>query len=53
MLQTQGGQSAALAHRNAFLALLGMQLAAYAWFWLAGRPPSDGYLCPKPQKAKN
>ena len=53
MLQTQGGQSAALAHRNAFLTLLGMQIAAYAWFWLAGRPPSDGYLCPKPQKAKN
>jgi MFS family permease len=53
LLQTQGGQSAALAHRNAFLALLGMQLAAYAWFWLAGRPPSDGYFCPKPQKAKN
>lgn len=37
LLQTQGGQSAALAHRNAFLTLLGLQTLAFGWFWLAGR----------------
>jgi hypothetical protein len=37
LLQTQGGLSVALAYRNALLTLLGVQLAAYAWFWLAGR----------------
>lgn len=36
LLQAQG-QTAAMAHRNALLALLGAQLAAYLWFLLAGR----------------
>ena len=36
MLQTQG-QTVAMAHRCAFLVLLGSQLAAYAWFLIAGR----------------
>lgn len=35
LLQAQG-QTAAMAHRNALLALLGAQLAAYLWFLLAG-----------------
>ncbi|MFZ2853088.1 MAG: MFS transporter [Rhodocyclaceae bacterium] len=34
-LQTQG-QSAANAHRSSFLALLGLQIAAYLWFCIAG-----------------
>lgn len=37
LLQTQG-QSAAVAHRSAFLALLGAQLTAYACFYLSRRP---------------
>uniref|UniRef100_UPI002603FBD1 MFS transporter n=1 Tax=Accumulibacter sp. TaxID=2053492 RepID=UPI002603FBD1 len=36
LLQAQG-QTAAMAHRNALLSLLGAQLAAYLWFLLAGR----------------
>jgi MFS family permease len=35
-LQTRGND-AANAHRTAFLALLGLQVAAYLWFCLAGR----------------
>ncbi|MBL8395858.1 MAG: MFS transporter [Candidatus Accumulibacter sp.] len=31
------GQSVALAHRSAFLALLAAQVVSYAWFWIAGR----------------
>ncbi len=36
LLQAQG-QTAAMAHQNALLSLLGAQLAAYLWFLLAGR----------------
>lgn len=36
LLQAQG-QTAAAAHRGAFLALLGTQLTAYLWFLIAGR----------------
>lgn len=31
------GQTAAMAHRNSFLVLLAMQLAAYGWFLFAGQ----------------
>ncbi|WP_300455674.1 nitrate/nitrite transporter [Accumulibacter sp.] len=36
LLQAQG-QTAALAYRDTFLVLLGVQVAAYAWFLVAGR----------------
>jgi MFS family permease len=38
LLQRQG-LSTAMAHRNAVLALLGLQAAAFIWFWFAGRRP--------------
>jgi predicted MFS family arabinose efflux permease len=37
-LQLQG-HSVAIAHRDAVLALLGLQAAAFVWFWFAGRRP--------------
>jgi MFS family permease len=41
LLQAQLGQSVAMAHRLAFLVLLGLQAAALAWFFLAGRRPAS------------
>lgn len=41
LLQAQG-QTAASAHRHAFLALLATQLAAFAWFVVAGRSARTG-----------
>jgi predicted MFS family arabinose efflux permease len=39
LMQVQFGQSVAMAYRSAILALLGVQAAAYVWFYVAGRRP--------------